>query len=206
MTTQKNLQSWNQAEILPQMKHLVQISNEKPYFVGVEWDSCATTIGASCGFKAFMKSALELMPNIIKQCPVNVLCKNDNFGVNWLETFLDSSVSADEKHSFYFAKNIDIYYNFVGLLELYIKKTLIQGFFPIVISGDHSTSFGSIAAIKNTYPNLSLGVIWIDAHADIQTPYTTYSGNLHGMPLAIASHQDNMMCQRNNPDSETIRY
>lgn len=52
----------------------------------------------------------------------------------------------------------------------------------IVLGGDHSISMGSIASVVEKYPNV--GVIWIDAHTDINTETTSLSGNAHGMPLA----------------------
>lgn len=58
--------------------------------------------------------------------------------------------------------------------------------FPLVLSGDHSVAAGTIAGIKKAYPNKRLGVVWIDAHADIHSPQTTPSGNVHGMPLAAS--------------------
>ncbi len=67
-----------------------------------------------------------------------------------------------------------------------IQKQLSNNKFPLVISGDHSNALGSIAAIKDLYPSKRLGVIWIDAHADLHTPYTTPSGNVHGMPLGAS--------------------
>ncbi len=69
--------------------------------------------------------------------------------------------------------------------------------FPIVLAGDHSTAGGTIAGIKKAYPDKELGVIWVDAHADLHTPYTTPSGNIHGMPLATALGEDNMEKQCN---------
>ena len=54
-----------------------------------------------------------------------------------------------------------------------------------MLSGDHSTAGATIAGIKMAKPKSKLGVIWIDAHADLHTPYTTPSGNMHGMPMAI---------------------
>lgn len=57
---------------------------------------------------------------------------------------------------------------------------------PVVLSGDHSSAAGTIAGIKKAYPQKRLGVVWIDAHADLHSPYTSPSGNLHGMPLGIA--------------------
>jgi arginase len=55
-----------------------------------------------------------------------------------------------------------------------------------IMSGDHSTACGSISGLTSAFPDKRVGVIWIDAHADIHTPATTPSGNIHGMPLAIS--------------------
>lgn len=73
-----------------------------------------------------------------------------------------------------------------------VEKNLIDNYFPIVLSGDHSSALGTISGVKAAYPNQTLGVIWIDAHADLHSPYTTPSGNVHGMPLAAALGQDNI--------------
>src|SRR5690606_27778392 len=56
------------------------------------------------------------------------------------------------------------------------------------------------------FPKKRLGVIWIDAHADIHTPYTTPTGNMHGMPLAMACGIDRLECKMNDPRGETIDY
>ncbi|MGB0806938.1 MAG: arginase [Salibacteraceae bacterium] len=70
--------------------------------------------------------------------------------------------------------------------------------FPLVLSGDHSIAAGTIAGIKKAYPNKRLGVVWIDAHADIHSPYTTPSGNVHGMPLAAALGLDSPQLKIND--------
>ena len=75
--------------------------------------------------------------------------------------------------------------------------------FTIVISGDHSTAGGTIAGIKKANPNKKIGVVWIDAHADVHNPYTSDSGNLHGMPLSTAINDDNLECYFNVLDAET---
>ena len=56
---------------------------------------------------------------------------------------------------------------------------------PLLIGGDHSAAIGSIAASSQSVPGL--GIIWLDAHPDFNTPDTTPSGNIHGMVLAIAA-------------------
>ena len=84
-----------------------------------------------------------------------------------------------------------------------VASSLEQGLFPIVIAGDHSTAASTIAGIRQAHPDRRLGVVWIDAHADIHSPFTTPSGNMHGMPLAIASGHDNAVEAINEPEAIT---
>ncbi|KAH9977383.1 arginase [Lactifluus volemus] len=58
-----------------------------------------------------------------------------------------------------------------------------KGSLPLTLGGDHSLAMGTIAGTLSKYPDAC--VIWVDAHADINTPETTDSGNIHGMPLAF---------------------
>lgn len=97
-----------------------------------------------------------------------------------------------------------------GIVTLYeriakeVSDTLKSKIFPIVLAGDHSTAGGTIAGIKMAYPKSKLGVIWIDAHADLHSPYTTPTGNVHGMPLAATLGEDNATNKMNKPDKETV--
>ncbi|KAA0211969.1 arginase [Ignavibacteria bacterium CHB1] len=74
------------------------------------------------------------------------------------------------------------------LLSEKVTSILDRKYFPLVLGGDHATAIGSIAGISSYCKknNKTLGVVWIDAHADMNTEETTPSGNIHGMPLAIA--------------------
>jgi arginase len=96
-----------------------------------------------------------------------------------------------------------------GMLTMYdrvskaVSDTFKNNFFPLVISGDHSTAGGTIAGIKFAKPKSRLGVIWIDAHADLHTPYTTPSGNLHGMPLSASIGEDNEESKVHDLDEKT---
>lgn len=65
-----------------------------------------------------------------------------------------------------------------------VANALTTEHFPIVLTGDHSNAGGTISGLTKAFPNKKLGIIWIDAHADLHTPYTSPSGNIHGMPLA----------------------
>lgn len=65
-----------------------------------------------------------------------------------------------------------------------VADVVKQGKFPLVLGGDHSIAIGTLSGLSTTYKNL--GVIWYDAHADMNTAETSPSGNIHGMPLAVA--------------------
>jgi arginase len=78
--------------------------------------------------------------------------------------------------------------------------------FTLVVSADHSNSIGTIASIKKAYPNSKLGVIWIDAHYDLHTPYTTPSGNVHGMPVAASLGIDNIESKSNDINDDCKVY
>jgi arginase len=66
-----------------------------------------------------------------------------------------------------------------------------SGAIPVVLGGDHAVSMGSIAGVVRRARGARVGVLWIDAHADLNTPQTSPSGNVHGMPLAhLLGHGD----------------
>src|SRR5215467_13403238 len=67
-----------------------------------------------------------------------------------------------------------------------VLKTLEAAKFPLILGGDHSVAAGTMAGVAEFYrrQNQKVGLIWIDAHADVNTPDTSPSGNVHGMPLA----------------------
>lgn len=69
---------------------------------------------------------------------------------------------------------------------IWVEEVIGHGFLPVVLGGDHSIAVGTVAGVSQFYrrKRKKVGLIWIDAHADINTPETTPSGNIHGMPLA----------------------
>jgi arginase len=108
-----------------------------------------------------------------------------------------------DRNHFPTAKHIESIYTVQKGIANAVEQTLRFGEFPLVLAGDHSNASATIAGIKAACPHKTLGVVWIDAHADIHSPYTTPSGNMHGMPLAISLGDDNLECQRNYPEPET---
>jgi arginase len=152
----------------------------------------AGTRGASMGVDAIKIAALDFGSNFFKKFKA-VEVPNEN------HLLLEPVVND-------YAKRVKGIYALNERLANEIKKTLLKEEVPIVLAGDHSSALGTISGIKMAYPNKRIGVIWIDAHADLHTPYTTPSGNMHGMPIACVLGEDNKERQQNKPDDETIEY
>ncbi|MEX1189433.1 MAG: arginase [Bacteroidia bacterium] len=151
----------------------------------------AGTRGASMGVDALKIAAIDLKSNYFREYDEIEISDE-----NWLLL---------ENVKFKYAKRI------LGINKIYerlsksVQKVLLKhDAFPIVLAGDHSTAGGTIAGIKTAYPDDRLGVIWIDAHADLHSPYTTPSGNVHGMPLATALGEDNPEMKTNEIDKATF--
>jgi len=152
----------------------------------------AGTRGASLGVEAIKIASLDLKSDFFKQ--------HDSVEVENVNELLYDG--AEHAH----AKFIDGVLIMEERVCLEVYETILDGFFPLIIAGDHSTAYGTMAGIKKAFPKKRLGVIWIDAHADLHSPYTTPSGNMHGMPLAMACSFDNLECKVNDPKGETIDY
>ena len=67
-----------------------------------------------------------------------------------------------------------------------VEQALAGGYLPIVLGGDHSVAVGTVSGVSRHFRTRgeAIGLIWLDAHADMNTPETSPSGNIHGMPLA----------------------
>ena len=152
----------------------------------------AGTRGASLGVEAVKIASLDLGSDFFR--------KYDSVEVEHVNEVLFNSA----EHAY--AKFIDGVLIMEERVCLEVYEQLFEERFPMIMAGDHSTSYGTIAGIKKAFPKKRLGVIWIDAHADLHTPFTTPSGNMHGMALAMACDLDNLECKVNNPKGETIDY
>jgi arginase len=105
---------------------------------------------------------------------------------------------------FKYAKYIDSIIRTYKKIDTSLTKNLNKSNFPIFLTGDHCYSPAYISAIKKVYNLNRIGLIWIDAHADLHSPYTTPSGNIHGMSVAISLGEDNKKCQKNLLDKPVI--
>lgn len=166
--------------------------------VEVDSELGAGTRGSSMGIAAMKTAALR------KQS-ARLTAENGILSMDPLRVQTENH-ALFKKQSFQFAKYIDKLEQVLGRTANFVAETLERGAFPMVLGGDHSTAAGTIAGIKKAFPDRRIGVVWIDAHADIHSPYTTPSGNMHGMPVAIASNTDNLEKRINNPSEETIAH
>lgn len=152
----------------------------------------AGTRGASLGIEAIKIAALDFMSNFFIHFPSEKIPTENKLLYEPIESP--------------YAKRVK------GIITMYervstsVSECIKSNFFPVVISGDHSIAGATITGIKIARPTSKLGVIWIDAHADLHTPYTTPSGNVHGMPISIVIDEDNNDCAVHKVDAETATY
>ncbi|BAQ09108.1 arginase [Bacillus sp. OxB-1] len=92
--------------------------------------------------------------------------------------------AARDKPSHSNLKNLEEVVQATTALAKKVEAVLRADRFPLVLGGDHSIAIGTLAGLATKYGNL--GVIWYDAHADMNTEETSPSGNIHGMPLAVS--------------------
>ena len=131
-------------------------------------------LGPDMGPRALRASGLKQRLEALGHCIVD---KGD------LEIKAKESSVKGSKKSFFFDE-IQSYCETISALG---KQFLKEDSLPLFIGGDHSISMGSIAGVAQHYKestNKKIGVIWFDAHADMNTPVSSESGNVHGMSLA----------------------
>lgn len=152
----------------------------------------AGTRGASLGVDAIKIAALDFMSSLFVNIPS--------------ETIQDENRLLYEPIESPYAKRIKGIYTIYERVSQAVSETLKSGVFPIVLAGDHSSAGGTIAGIKMARPKHKLGVVWIDAHADMHSPYTTPSGNMHGMPIAASLAEDNAQNKAHKLDQHTVDW
>ncbi len=151
----------------------------------------AGTRGACLGIDAIKIAALDFMSNFFVHFPSEKIEEENKL--------LYEPIQSP------YAKRIHGVLTVNERISKAVSEAIKNHFFPLVLSGDHSNAAGTIAGIKIAKPKSKLGVIWIDAHADLHTPYTTPSGNMHGMPMAASINEDNMEMKVHDLDEKTAK-
>lgn len=137
---------------------------------------------------------------------VAAINKNDTFFIDYEYTDVAShNESIYNKVNAKFAKRIKHVLEHCTRVCEEVHQALNDNYFPIILSGDHSSALGTISGVKSKYKDQQVGVIWIDAHADLHSPYTTPSGNVHGMPLAAALSKNNRTHKINEVSDSTAK-
>jgi arginase len=149
----------------------------------------AGTRGSSIGIDALLMEATKKGNTFFRDTPS--------------QSINDKNHILTEPNNHKWAKHID------GLIGIYeevcetVCDVVKKNNFPLIISGDHASAGGSVAGIKKAHPDKRLGIIWIDAHADLHSPYTSPSGNVHGMPIATIIDEDNLKFELDDVDDST---
>ena len=165
--------------------------NKKVKIIKNRSDIGAGTRGADMGIDALEIAAINQ--------------KNDFFNRNPYINIKTHNESIYQKTHTLCAKRINFVLKQCERVANAVKKTIDEGFFPLVLSGDHSSALGTLSGIKAAAPQKNIGTFWIDAHADLHSPYTTPSGNIHGMPLAAALNLDNKKNAINQPETTILK-
>jgi arginase len=148
---------------------------QKIRIIGVPMDLGASRRGVDMGPSALRVAGLQAR---IKQLGHQVE-DIGNISVKQPE-----EMSYGEKRAKYLAEIADACKDLAGIVE----KSLDENMMPVVLGGDHSIAAGSLSGVAGYFrkKEKKVGLIWLDAHGDINTPESSPSGNVHGMPLAAA--------------------
>ncbi|MCU1240112.1 MAG: rocF [Candidatus Acidoferrum typicum] len=148
---------------------------QKIRIIGVPMDLGASRRGVDMGPSALRVAGLQAR---IKQLGHQVE-DIGNISVKQPE-----EMSYGEKRAKYLAEIADACKDLGAIVE----KSLEEGMLPVVLGGDHSIAAGTLSGVAAHFKKKEkkIGLIWLDAHGDINTPESSPSGNIHGMPLAAA--------------------
>jgi len=187
------------------------MNGKKITFLGISSGICAPTskgqIGAELGFDAIRAEALSSSgpesPDAFDTRKIFIDNETENIVTNkdlydYIDEMDNSDVffqdleeqPKDPLENTRFARHIGYLVDIFKKIKSKVYETLNYNEFPFIIAGDHSTAAATIGGIKKYLgkyePDKKLGVIWIDAHVDANSPFSTPSGNMHGMPVGMA--------------------
>jgi len=154
-----------------------------------DWEFGAGKAGTSTGPKTLIEYCKESGLSFICKAPI---------------TIIDQKVTAEEVediHYPYLKRAIPLIEHQTRFADA-IENERNNNAKLLLLTGDHSNAIGGLAGFCRNKDTNKLGVIWIDAHLDLHSPYTTPSGNIHGMSVNTAIEKDNLKCQRNEIGAE----
>lgn len=171
----------------------MHLRQEKPIqFLEIKTELGAGTYGSSLGADALHFASIQKKAQLFENNPIRIIEGPPQWDFD----------TDDFPHCWNIPLVTQVYQEVVNSVEEIFKSN----FFPFVISGDHSSAAATIKGIRKAFPDKRLGVVWVDAHADIHSPYSTPSGNLHGMPLATVLNTAQIIHERNKISTEEKQY
>lgn len=153
------------------------MSKENITIISAESENGAGKRGASLGPQAlFLEARQQGFDQMLRYKHIYTHTTNDNYDLDDTTPWAHNAVSVTQ-----------------GLTDLSkkVRETIELGEFPLIFSGDHSNGAGGVAGLRNAAKE-DIGVIWVDAHADLHSPFTSPTGNMHGMPLGMALGLDHL--------------
>ncbi|SDR00454.1 arginase [Virgibacillus subterraneus] len=130
------------------------------------------------------RRGVDMGPSAIRYAGVVETLENLNYSINDLGDVPVSRPDSKFERQEDNLRNLQQVADANQKLAEMVDKEINGNHFPLVLGGDHSIAIGSLAGIAKHYENL--GVIWYDAHGDLNSGDTSPSGNIHGMPLAVS--------------------
>jgi arginase len=154
-------------------------SKKKVSLLGIPLGYGAGHTGSELGVEAMRASRIR--GKLLAEHILDLGCELDDLGN--IEVTRPTSVAEQSSRTKYLAEMFSTFQRVVPVL----KGVLDDGSFPVILGGDHSIAIGTYSGVSAHFTGRGedVGLIWFDAHADINTPETSPSGNIHGMPLSI---------------------
>src|SRR6202161_2271619 len=131
------------------------------------------------------RRGVDMGPSALRVAGLNARVASLGYEVEDLGNVpVDQAETAPEGHPY--AKYLPQIAAACNRLGNLVAETLARGNVPLVLGGDHSVAVGTVSGVSRHFRERqqTIGLIWLDAHADMNTPETSPSGNVHGMPLA----------------------
>jgi arginase len=131
-----------------------------------------------------MRRGVDMGPSAIRYAGVVERLENLGYEINDLGDIEIGQAERVHNNPDTNLRNLKAVAEASGKLASTVDEVITSGDFPLIFGGDHSIAIGTLAGVSKQYENL--GVIWYDAHGDLNTGETSPSGNIHGMPLAVS--------------------
>lgn len=130
------------------------------------------------------RRGVDMGPSAIRYAQLHERIENLAYNVEDLGDILVDRSLVKEEHTEHNLKNLKSVKDTCEKLAVEVDEVIKSNRMPLVLGGDHSIAIGTLAGVSKHYNNL--GLIWFDAHGDLNTAETSPSGNIHGMSLAVS--------------------